>query len=72
MTFTGEINHAIHAASELVKKYYEMLARRMYKEAYELLSEQKRLLTNIIDLSHDVDTFESPYEFWRTMCTDIR
>src|SRR5262249_31382474 len=49
-TFTGEVNAAIDAASTLIKKYYELLARRMYTEAYELFDDKQNTQTIIKNL----------------------
>ena len=56
-TFTGEVNSSIDAASTLIKKYYELLARRMYTEAYELFNEKQKAQTTIKSLWQNNSTF---------------
>src|SRR5262249_35725095 len=78
VTFTGELNYAINTAANLVKKYYEMLALRMYTEAYGLLSQQEKSHTNMINLSQNSDTFDTFSQNSDTLvaksphCTDIK
>jgi hypothetical protein len=74
-TFTGEVNSSIDAASTLIKKYYELLARRMYTEAYGLLSEKQKAHTTIKDLWQNNDTFTAPGDVdfcSRPNCVDIK
>jgi hypothetical protein len=74
-TFAGEVNTAIDAASMLIRKYYELLARRMYTEAYGLFSEGHKAHTTIEDLGQTSETFTSPadVDFCSTpSCIDIK
>src|SRR5262249_16808545 len=74
-TFTGEVNSSIDAASTLIKKYYELLARRMYTEAYELFNEKQKAQTTIKNLWQNNDTFTAPGDVdfcSRPKCVDIK
>jgi hypothetical protein len=74
-TFTGEVNSSIDAASTLIKKYYEILARRMYTEAYGLFSEKQKAHTTIKELWQKNDTFTAPGDVdfcSRPKCVDIK
>ncbi len=74
-TFAGEVNTAIDAASTLIRKYYELLARRMYTEAYGLFSEGHKAHTTIEDLGQTSETFTSPADVnfcSRPKCVDIK
>jgi hypothetical protein len=76
VTFTGEVNAAIDAASTLIKKYYELLARRKYTEAYGLFSERHKAYTTLEALGQtSSETFTSPADdnFCSTPpCIDIK
>jgi len=74
-TFTGEVNSSIDAASTLIKKYYEILARRMYTKAYGLFSEKQKAHTTIKELWQKNDTFTAPGDVdfcSRPKCVDIK
>ena len=71
--FAGEVDHTIHIASQLVKKYFEMLVRLMYTEAYEMISQREKSYTNINSLSHGSDTLVSSSDAkFHPKCTDIK